>query len=376
MKICVDLRSLSKEYASGVENYCYNLTKSLLDLDKDNKYTLFFNSFGAEPKVNFNFPNAKVIKTNYPNKFLNIALKSRMLKMENLTGEQDWLFLPNLNQFNILSKTKLAITVHDLSPVVTPEFYDIKRRIWHHFLNYKYAFRRADIIFAVSEYTKNDLIRIFKIPEHKIKVVYPGIDQSESALSFQETRLRELRNIYALPKDFFVFVNTLEPRKNLIGLLKAFQQTKNNASLVILGKLGWKYKEIFKAIKNNKKKSKIKYLGYVPEAHKMGIIKMATALVYPSFYEGFGFQPLEAMAVGTPVIASSVTAILETTGGSALLVNPYNINEITFALEEIYNNKDLRENLVAKGLTQVKKFTWEKTGTEVLNILNNFGKVK
>src|SRR5581483_761060 len=147
MKIAVDLRSLSSGSVSGVENYCLNLVKNLLRLDKQNQYLLFYNGWFDQNPPDFNFVNSKTKISRLPNKILNLALKFGAVNMESLTGETDWLFLPNLNQFNIKPKTKLAITVHDLSPVITPEFYDAKRRLWHKFLNYKKAFERADILF-------------------------------------------------------------------------------------------------------------------------------------------------------------------------------------------------------------------------------------
>ena len=344
--------------------------ESLLTLDKKNNYTLFFNSFGGQPDAFNTHTNFKVIKTNYPNKLLNLGLKLGLVKMENLVGEQDWLFLPNLNQFCISPKTKLAITVHDLSPVLTPEFYDIKRRIWHKFLNYKKAFARANIIFAVSEYTKLDLIRLFNVSENKIKVIYPGIDKKIYQNNISESQLRQVRNMYALPGNYFLFLNTLEPRKNLLGLLQAFEIADISSNLVIAGRKGWKYKKMFGAIKKSKKRAKIKYLDYVPLEHKPSIIKMAKALVYPSFYEGFGFQPLEAMAVGTPVIASQITSIPEIVSNAGLLVNPYSNSDMARALEEVEKSIFFRETLAEKGLERVKIFSWQNTARGILEALN------
>ena len=322
MKIAIDLRSLSSGSISGVENYCLNLLESLLALDKKNHYILFYNSFSPLSGDGFHFVNSKVITTRWPNKILNLGLKLNAVSLEKLIGDFDMLFMPNLNQFNIGMGKKLAITVHDLSPIVTPEFYDIKRRVWHKFLNYKKAFERANVLFAVSEYTKQDLIRIFNINPQKIKVAYPGVDHSVFHPELEQAENRGLRNSFGLPGEFILFLNTIEPRKNLAGLIKAFEQYNGSAHLVIAGRLGLKYSNDFKLIKNSKKSAKIKYIGYIEEQHKPALIKLAKVLVYPSFYEGFGFQALEAMAVGTPVIASEVTSLPEVVGGAGLLVNP------------------------------------------------------
>jgi len=343
-----------------------NLTESLLALDSKNEYSLFYNSLRANQAPDFHYVNSKVVHSRVPSKLLNLAFKFGLSNIEKLTGDVDWFFMPNLNQFNISANTKLAITVHDLSPVVTPEFYNLKRNIWHKFLNYKKAFERANVLFAVSEYTKNDLIRIFGVDEQKIKVVYPGVDHKQFNLSISSDAQRSARNQYGLPGDYILFLNTIEPRKNLAGVISAFEKIRSPASLVIAGRLGWKYKNDFKLINNSKKSAKIRYIGYVAQEDKPALIKMAKTLIYPSFYEGFGFQPLEAMAIGTPVIASHLTSLPEIVGDAGLLVDPYNSNSLAGAMEQILSNATLRLLLVQKGLIQAQKFKWEKTAREVL----------
>lgn len=367
MKIAIDLRSLSSGSISGVENYTLNLLDNLLKIDKENQYTLFYNSFSSKQLGDFHYVNSKVTHSRWPNKVLNIGLKLKAIKLERLAGDFDLLFMPNLNQYNISDKAKLIITAHDLSPVLTPEFYDSKRRLWHKFLNYNRAFNRANILFAVSEYTKNDLIKVFGINAEKIKVIYPGLDHNLFNTDPMEDQQRNLRNRYGLPGDFYLFLSTVEPRKNLKTLIKAFEQANSPAHLVIAGRLGWKYKKDFALIKKSKKNAKMKYIGYISESDKPALIKLAKALVYPSFYEGFGFQPLEAFASGTPVIASQVTSLPEVVGGAGLLINPYSVDDLSFALTEIIENKVLRASLIEKGLEQAKKFSWEKTASEVLN---------
>jgi len=369
MKITIDLRSLSSGTISGVENYCMNLVESLLGLDRQNQYVLFYNAMRAKQLPDFHYVNSKVVHSRIPSRFLNLVMKFNLIQVEKLTGDCDWFFMPNLNQFNISPKTKLAITVHDLSPVITPEFYNFRRKLWHKFLNYKKAFERANVLFAVSEYTKNDLIRIFNINPDKIKVIYPGINHQAFNQGIVINQQRLVRNIYSLPGDFILFLNTIEPRKNLAGVISAFEKIKSPVSLVIAGRLGWKYKKDFELIKNSKKSAKIRYIGYVGEPDKPALIKMAKALVYPSFYEGFGFQPLEAMAVGTPVVASHLTSLPEIMGNTGLLCDPYNPNSLAGALDEILTNDKLREMLIQKGFTQAERFNWKRTAAEMLTQL-------
>ncbi len=370
MKIAIDLRSLSSGSISGVENYIVGLLDHLLPLDKKNQYQLFYNSWSKNKMPDLHFINSNIKKTSVPNKLLNASLKLRLATLERFTGNIECLFLPNLNQFNIRPQTKLAITVHDLSPVVTPEFYNFKRRVWHNFLNYKKSFQRANVIFAVSEYTKYDLQRLFNVPENKIKVTYPGLNEPQE---LSDGVLKDARNRYGLPGNFLLFLSTIEPRKNLGNLIKAFELLETDAHLVVAGKPGWKYGPIFKALKQSKKSAKIKYIGYVAEPDKAKIIKLARAVVYPSFYEGFGFVPLEAMGVGVPVVASSLTAIPEVVQDAGLLVNPYNVGEIKIALDEILENEALRDALILKGYNRAKQFSWNKTAEQVLEALNNLG---
>ena len=369
MKIAIDLRSLSSARISGVENYTLNLLDNLLRLDKTNEYTLFNNAFSKGSLGDFHYVNSKVRNSRIPNKLLNLALKLKLVSLEKLAGDFDCLFMPNLNQFNVNPKAKVILTVHDLSPVVTPEFYNMKRRVWHKFLNYKKAFERANVLLAVSEYTKNDLIKIFNVPAEKIRVIYPGVDSNVFHPNLAVADLRQVRNTYNLPGEFILFLNTVEPRKNLSKLIKAFEQLDSSANLVIAGKLGWKFGKDFELIKKSKKSAKIKYIGYVEEKHKPALIRLAKVLVYPSFYEGFGFQPLEAMAVGTPVLASQITSVPEVVAGSGLLVNPYNVEDISSGLKSLLENESLREMLITKGYGQAQKFKWELAAQRVLEEL-------
>lgn len=371
MHIAVDLRSLSSGSVSGVENYIVNLLERLLVLDRKNHYTLFYNSWRTGLGWDFSYINAKTKRTKIPNKLLNLAFKANAVSLERLIGPFDCLFLPNLNQYHIGKNTKLILTVHDLSPVVAPENYDFKRRLWHTFLNYGQAFGRADLIFTVSDYTRNDLLRLYGIDGAKVKTVYPGIDHKTFNPDISQDDLRYARNRYGLPGEYLLFLNTIEPRKNLVNVVKAFETINHPASLVIAGRKGWKYRDIFRQIRKSRKADKIKYLGYVKEHDKPAIIRMAKILVYPSVYEGFGFQPLEAMACGTPTAVAQVTALPEVVKDASLLVNPYDINSISEALNSLLADSNLSEMLVKKGLERSKAFSWDASAKKILDSINS-----
>lgn len=372
MKIAIDLRGLHSGKISGVENYIVNILERLVQMDHRNTYMLFENAFRPKDYRHLKFVNAQLIQRRLPNKLFNVALKSlRQPGFERYFGEFDCLFLPNLNLFSIRTKTKLVVTVHDLSPIVAPGFYNLRRRLWHRLVNFRKTLERADHIIAVSEYTKADLIRLFGLPPQKITVVYSGIDPNLFKPNLPEDKLRQVRNIYGLPGDYILFLNTLEPRKNLVNFIKAFEKVKQPVSLVIGGKKGWKYAQIFDTINRSPKRRRISYLGYVPEEHKPYLVRLARLVGFPSFYEGFGFPALEALSLGVPVLASQVTSLPEAVEDAAVMVDPYSIDDMARGMETLLTDEALRRALSAKGLRQAAKFRWEDSARKMLGIFNS-----
>lgn len=371
MRIAVDLRNLQSGFLSGVENYTINVLERLLKKDQQNHYTLFYNAFRPTTAESLRFVNSNTVTRRFPNKLLNLSLRAiGRPYFEKYIGDFDILFLPNFNQFAIGKTKKLAITVHDLSPFVLPEFYNTKRRIWHASLPARKTLARADVIFAVSEFTKLELIKLFNVAPEKIVVTHLGVDHSLFQPNIPEARLREVRNVYGLPGEFLLYFGTIEPRKNVVGLIQAYNAMQTNIDLVIAGRPGWKYSEVFREIEKSPKKRNIHVLGFVEEADPPALLKLAKAFVFPSFYEGFGLPVLEAMSVGTPVVTSQVTSIPEVTGDTALLVDPYNVPSIAKALDVIVTDAALRESFSKKGIAHAQQFTWDKTAEKVLESFN------
>ncbi|MDB4940103.1 MAG: group 1 glycosyl transferase [Candidatus Doudnabacteria bacterium] len=374
MAIAVDLRSLMETGGkiSGVENYLLNVLDRLpvAQSNKQIEYFGFCNSYRPVmlPEIK---QSLTVKKTKIPNKILNAGLTFfNQPKFENLYGQFEILWLPDLRPFAISDKTKLAITVHDLSPVMHPKLYSLKRRIWHHVVRYQKSFDRANIIFAVSEYTKYDLIKIFKINPDKIKVIYSGIDHQRFNQNLDNKIKEQLRQKYNLPKRFILSISTIEPRKNISTLIAAFERIKDqDVNLVIAGRLGWLYKDLLKQIEKSPKRNQILLTGYINETDKPYLISLSEILCYPSYYEGFGFVPLEAMACGVPVISSTRTSMPEICEDAALLVEPSSLTDLTTALNALLENQSLREDFIAKGLVQAKKFNWDKTVQQINNYL-------
>jgi glycosyltransferase involved in cell wall biosynthesis len=372
MRIAFDLRGLHSGKISGVENYIVNILERLIYMDHSNQYTLFDNALRPKNYSHLKFVNAKVVQRRLPNKLLNLSLLTTgRPHFESFIGEFDCLFLPNFNFFSISPKSKLIVTAHDLSPFIVPEHFNQKMRLWHKLINFRRTLNRADKVIAVSEYTKQDLMRLFNVPGEKITVVYPGIDQKIYHPNLPESRLRQVRNIYGLPGEYILFLNTLEPRKNLVNFISAYERSNTSVPLVIGGKKGWKYQPIFDKINQSSKRRLIKYLGYIPEDDKPYIIRLAQTVVYPSFYEGFGFPALEAMSLGVPVLTSQTTSLPESVEDAALLVNPFNLDDMAHGLEQILEDAELRQKLTSKGLQQVQKFDWNRSAEQLLEVINS-----
>lgn len=353
--IVIDARALLG--SGGVPQYTRQLIKHL-DFEGKNFY-LFCNSLGR--LKNFQSRFSKVF-FGIPNKIFNLSLffwgRPFINKMveERLDKKIDLFFLPNIN-FWRSSGDKKIVVAHDLSFAIHPKFFNWRDRLWHYLINPKRIYREADLIIAVSENTKKDLADIYGISPEKIKVVYPGIGVDAC----------ELRN---KKENYILFLANLEPRKNILGLIDAYERVDTDLDLVIAG--SGKYKSAIKwRIARSPKRKKIRLAGYVKESEKARLIYESQVFVYPSFYEGFGFPPLEAQLLGVPVVASLTSSMSEVLNDSAILVNPYNSAEIAKAISEILNNQELREKMVEKGWENVKKFSWTKCAEEVGKIIDS-----
>ena len=368
---------LSEGYRSGVEGYTLNLLTHLFRIDKENQYKLFFNAFKG-PSFNidkaFNFPNVEIKKTKIPNKLLNLSFRlfnyPKISKLLNC----DIFFCPNIMFYGLSKNCQNIITFHDLAFSHFPHFYSLKRRLWHKIVNPRKLAEDNDSIIAVSQATKDDLISTYNIPENKIKVIYSGLDENLEVCRNKE-KLEKIRNKYNLPKKFILSLGSIEPRKNIVGLISAYEKLRNenkiNNKLVIAGDAAWCYKEIFRVWEKSKYKEDIIFPGFIEEEDKVYLYNLSELFVYPSFYEGFGFPALEAMACGVPVVTSFVSSLPEVCRDAALLIDPYNIDDLALGVYNGLSDNNLRENLIEKGLERIEEFKWEKCAKNVLNLFNN-----
>jgi len=370
---------MEKNY-SGVSEYTLNLLTEIFRKDQKNQYKLFYNSASQVEMPQFNFPNVEYVKTNYPNKVFNLVLQKlfgypRLDKMLDV----DIFFMPNIGFISLSNKAKKIITIHDLSFLRYKEFFSFKRNLWHKFINLKKTLKKFDHIVAISENTKRDLIELCQIPEEKIKVIYSGLDSNYRMFlpGEKSDKLSKIREKYSLSEKFILFLGTIEPRKNIGGLIRAYAllRDKNpelsDFKLVLAGAKGWRVKEILGEYYSCKYKKDIIFLDYVDKEDKVYLYNLASLFVFPSFYEGFGFPPLEAMACGVPVVSSNVSSLAEVINNSGILVAPNNISELAKAMSLILQDKQMKHELIRRGLYNVERFSWKDCANNYLEFLQN-----
>lgn len=382
MRIGIDIRCMMDGRRTGVEEYTFNLLAKLLEQDRDNQYILFFNSF-QKKEIEFgnllSHNNFKIKRFRYPNKLLNLFFwYLNWPKIDRMLGGADVLFLPNINFAAWSHRTKVILTMHDLSFELYPETFSWKRRLWHFFVNPKKLTKKVDKIIAVSDSTKNDLIKLYGINSAKIKTIHSAVAEIFSPIDRNGLKMIEIRDKYSLPYKFIFYLGTLEPRKNIVGLIRAYNQLRklndaelNKYKLVLAGSPGWKYKKIFQEVSRSPFRQDIIIEDSIEDEDRPIVYNLASLFVYPSFFEGFGFPPLEAMQCGVPVVTSNNSSLPEIAGDAAILIDPEKPDEIFEAMKEVLQNRELSDKLRSKGLEQAKRFSWQKTAEKFLEAVNS-----
>lgn len=261
------------------------------------------------------------------------------------------------------SSTPSVVTVYDLSFILYPDYFRPLNRLYLGW-GTRVSTRRARRVIAISESTKQDLVRHLGLPADKIDVITPGVEP-EFFLDGDGNALERFRRTRALPERFVLFVGTREPRKNIPALIRAFAQAKASArlphQLVIVGGPGWKDEAIERTIAEIGNGRDVLLRGFVPTEELPYWYGAADAFVYPSLYEGFGIPPLEAMAAGTPVIAGNLSSMPEAVGDAGLLINPRDETALAEAIVRVLTEQKLHGELTAKGRDRARQFTWERT---------------
>lgn len=355
LSIGIDIRVLARGTRTGIEEYVLNLLPCLLPLDRNIQYKLFYNAF-HKVKLDyswFKLPNVELKEFKFPNRVLDLF---RWPKIDKFLGDIDIFFSPHFLPIALPKNCKRVITFHDLSFKHHPEFFSGSRKLWHWLTFPESQAKKTDKIITDSQSTKEDLVKIYGIEPEKIRVIYLGISEN-----FKQVKSNKEKSI--------LYFGTIEPRKNIAAVIKAFEVLKNDfkdLKLTIAGAKGWLYKDIFKQVEKFRKD--IIFTGVIDDKDKPRLYNSAGVFVYPSFFEGFGFPPLEAMACGVPTIVSNTSSLSEVVGNGAIMIDPYNVDELVLTIGNVLEDKDLRNDLITKGLKQAKKFDWNKTAKQILDI--------
>jgi glycosyltransferase involved in cell wall biosynthesis len=367
MRIAIDYTAAVAQNA-GIGRYTRGLVAALAEADHGNAYTLF--CAGQSPREAVWPQNFSVRTTPVPARLLTIGWHRLGLPTaaERLVGDCDIFHAPDYT-LPPLRAAHGVVTVHDLSFLRVPECAEPSLRS---FLERAVppAVERASHVLADSESTRRDLIELLGVKAEKISVVPPGIEATFRPVR-DPARLAAVRAKYQLPEWFLLSVGTLEPRKNFPRLISAYAQMRRQTglphALVIAGKPGWLYQEIYDRVAAEGLGDSVRFTGFVPDPELAALYTLADLFVFPTLYEGFGLPPVEAMACGAPVIASNNSSIPEAVGSAALLVDAQDVEALADAMARVLGNANLRARLIDMGRAQAARLSWSHSAQRLLD---------
>jgi glycosyltransferase involved in cell wall biosynthesis len=371
MRIGIDARLVYYNRA-GIGQYILQLTEALARLDiKGDEFLVLQSRKDKTRIINSNGFLRRSLWTPSHNRFEQSALSFEISRLKlDLLHSPD--FIPPFKR-----NCKSVITIHDLAFLLYPHF--LTKESARYYGQIDQAWRKTDHIIAVSEATKQDSIKMLGVPERKITVIHEAANPIYRQLPQQEARQR-VKEKYKLDKDYILFVSTIEPRKNLPGLLQAYRRLrdeyKRDEILVLAGTKGWLWEEVYETVDRLGLGKFVAFLGRVPSRYLVYLYNAARLLVHPSFYEGFGLTPLEAMTCGTPVIVSNTSALPEVVGNSGLMVDPHDIDSLTVAMWRVLTEEELRQDLICKGLKRADKFSWREAAIRTLEVYHKVANKK
>jgi glycosyltransferase involved in cell wall biosynthesis len=362
MKIGIDGSRAFLKQRTGIEEYSYQVIKNLTNYLKNVQVILYLRK---NQTVDFDLPeNWKIKIIRWPYLWTQIGLS-----LEMLFSPAEVLFVP-AHTVPVIHPQNTIVTIHGLEYEFCPEAYSFLARLYMRW-SIKNSCRWAETIIAVSSNTKIDLEKLYGVPIEKVKVIYEGYDRNFkfSILNFQSILNDKIS------KPYLLFIGRLEERKNIVGIIKAFEMLKEQYKfphkLVLAGGFGYGADKIKKAIENSNFKSEIFLPGYITDEEKWKYLKNADVFLFPTFYEGFGIPILEAQSAGVPVVAGDNSSSKEIAESSSILVDPKSAKQIADTAHKLISDKAMRDDIIKKGYENVKKFSWEKCAEEIAKILKN-----
>jgi glycosyltransferase involved in cell wall biosynthesis len=374
MKIGIDGRAAKWYRGTGIGTYTYQLISSLNDIDNINEYMLFMpESTNCDIPFNRNFQIRNITEGNKSGFWDEVNIPNILIDKD--------IELYHVPQNGVgLPKDKICpfiITLHDVIPYKMPETVgDTYLRIFNEEM--PNIVSRCDGIITVSEFSKLDIAKAFGFPKEKIFVTHLAAENIYRPLNKKECAAL-IKEHYGIVGDYILYVGGFSPRKNIVGLIEAFSKLlikyKKDIKLVIAGKQGKSYGVYKKRVQDLGIEDKVLFPGFIEIDHLPHLYNASKLLAYPSFYEGFGLPPVEAMACGIPVVTSKITSIPEVLGDSALFINPHDVDELCSSMFEILSDEDLSEKLILKGLVRSSELSWNKTARDTLiaysKVINN-----
>ena len=358
----------------GIPAYAYFLIDELLSSKAaGDQFILFYNAFRKAPLPDLWRKSADIVEKSWPNRLLDLSLRFSGEPRLDRFINADVYFSPHFNNMSLADFSKRVITVHDLSFIHHPDFFSPRQKFWHWLQNYRRQINFAGRLIAVSDFTKSDLINYFSLPPEKVSRIYSGINPFYKKLSENDPDFLKFKKTTRLNNPFIFYLGLLERRKNIGVLIEAFNSLKKNPKfrsfkLILAGAFGWGGAEISSLAKKSRFAKDIRFLGAISHNDALRLYNAAEVFVYPSFFEGFGFPPLEAQSCGTPVIASNRASLPEILGESALLVEPWKIGDLVSAIETVVLNPGIKKRFVLAGFKNIKRFDWKKTARETLRV--------
>lgn len=372
-RIGIDASCILPPTKTGIGYYTYNLLQEMLSIESPFEFVLFLNSL-RHPIPDLPFlknPRVKLRHHRIPGPILVKAWRYlHFPPIELLTGFVHT-FHSTTGYLPPQIHGRRIATVYDLFFMQHPELCE---KLGGQYFAKVFPRRlpKYNQIICPSNATKRDLIELLKIPEEKISVIYGGVDQRRFHIVTDHSLLEMVRKEYCLPSHYLLAVSTLEPRKNLDGLLIAYRHLKdilfNPPKMVLVGGEGWETERIKAAVRQHKLSSDVLFTGYVPEEHLPLIYNSALFFICPSLHEGFGLPVLEAMSCGVACLISNIPALTEVANETAMSMDPYNYYEMAERMKDMITSHRLREELQQKGLANAAKFSWRLTAQKTLRV--------
>lgn len=373
MKITIDASCLLINRYSGLAEVVHNLLLDLPSTDTGNQFSLFINYFRNKIKIkDIFYPGTVNHFSRIPRRLTNLWWKFGWPPIDSYLPKTDIYHSLHI-QIPPTSKMKTVLTVHDCRFLALPELYK-QREVENYEHQMKTSLNRTDMVVAVSEFTRREILTYFSFPEDRIRVIHNGFSPHISKGDYLDRNVLSFIEKIDLPQTYLLYVGALDPRKNFDRLIEAIalcrEETRDFPDLLIVGVSNEQWAKTDQATRAKELGllDSIHLCGSVAKGVLAGLTKNALALCYPSLYEGFGFPPLEAMALGVPVLAGKRSAIPEVAGHAACLVDPMSVDEIAQGLNRIVYDSDYRQHLIESGCQQVKKFSWRKAAGKYINL--------